>query len=683
MIALDTETTGVDFNHASRPFFVTTCTADGDQVFWEWDVDPLTRRVLVPDGDVAEIAAHLRANAPYVLQNPKFDVHALRTVGLWDEVDVDEFWNNVDDTLTAGHVLASGMPHDLTSMTLQYADVDIEPLERALEAAVKECRRLVAREFPAWRVSREDDVDAPSVKGKAWAADYWLPRAYAIAAHLPAGHAWWTVLRDYANADSYATLAVWRQQERLLGKRKLTAIYREKRKLLRIAYDMECGGLTVVGSEVGELVGEYKERSADLERECVSIARARDFDLVLPKSGRNASLNAFVFDVLQLEKIRDRKAKTDAPTLNRAAIDHYLDTLDAESDAWRFVSALAQKRSLDTALQYVDGYSRFWLPMRGYEDGRQWFVVYPTLNPNGTATLRWSSRGPNEQSISKKEHFNLRRCFGALPEYEWWSFDAAGIEDCIPTFESKQDELMEIFLAPDKPPYYGSNHLLRFHTVYPDLWDAAVKEVGFDKAGPYVKKKYASTWYKYAKCGGFCMQYGGQEALADATFHRKGSYARIRSRLSKLTELSDRWKAFAHRHGYVETIPDRTVDPTRGYPMQCSRGDSGFISPTIPFAYHVQGTAMQWTNKAMVRVDELLAQWRRDGFNARIVMQVHDELVVEFPRRGDPRKTPGRGNLPRAREVQRVMSLGGDDIGVPTPVGAEYHPRTWAEGVAL
>jgi hypothetical protein len=79
MISLDTETTGVDFHHGARPFFVTMCNEVGDQVYYEWDVDPLTRQPIIPKDDMETISTFLlrKTTNGLVLQNAKFDVTAL------------------------------------------------------------------------------------------------------------------------------------------------------------------------------------------------------------------------------------------------------------------------------------------------------------------------------------------------------------------------------------------------------------------------------------------------------------------------------------------------------------------------------------------------------------------------------------------------------------------------------
>ena len=266
--------------------------------------------------------------------------------------------------------------------------------------------------------------------------------------------------------------------------------------------------------------------------------------------------------------------------------------------------------------------------------------------------------------------------------------DAANIELRIPAFESGEKDMIDLFQRPNDPPYYGSVHLLNFHTVYWDIWERELAKVGFEKVGPHCKKEYRATNYQWSKNGGFCKQYGGQRDLTDATFRRCGAFDLIDARFEKLTGLNSECIRFAERNGYVETIPDKTVDPKRGYPLMCTRTNWGRVLPTVPLNYHVQGTAMWWMQKAMIRcydyLSELNAEARsngngRGGYN--MVMQVHDELVFDFPR--GTGKEPHRTNLPKILQIKRLMEEGGDDIGIPTPVSIEYHVDNWSEGKTI
>ncbi len=66
-----------------------------------------------------------------------------------------------------------------------------------------------------------------------------------------------------------------------------------------------------------------------------------------------------------------------------------------------------------------------------------------------------------------------------------------------------------------------------------------------------------------------------------------------------------------------------------------------------------------------------------------MVMQVHDEIVLDFPAgRGSE---PWKKNLPLIRKIQRLMASIGDDLvpRIKLPFGCEYHSTTWAVGKTL
>jgi len=700
-ISLDTETTGVDFHHDARPFLVTTCDPSGELLFWEWDVDPETRQPIVPPSDLEAIRERINSVDELVLQNPKFDLAALDTLeqlgirSTWDWP-----WHAVRDTLLAGHLLASNKPHDLTSMALQYLRVKIDKYEAAVEVATKEARNIAKTQFPKWRIATKQGKGMPSAKDKTWKYDMWLPRAIANELDYPERHPWWTVTSDYANTDSSVAIALWAAMEAEIERRGLRKIYNERLRVLPVAYRMEKCGITASEERLNELRVRYKEESEESGRICVNIAKdfkdpeGNPYELTLPKTGANNSLRTFIFDVLKLPVVG--RTDTGAPSLDKDAKAIYLNTLPPRSKQLRFMQNLADKASRDTAIQYMDSYERFWVPLGIYNEmGEQawqlWHRLHPNLNPTGTNTLRWSSNNPNEQNISKKEGFNLRYPFGPAPGREWWSCDAKNIELRIPAYESGEEELIALFERPDESPFYGSNHMLVFSILWPELWGAAIEEVGLDKAAAYCKKKYASTNYQWTKNGNFAVQYGavdrpGGEGTADIAYHKPGGQRLIASRFSKQDNLNQQCISHAERFGYVETMPDKTVDPERGYPLLCTRSDYGKIKPTVPLNYHVQGTAMWWMQGAMIRCDGFLQEINRKkrltGYSGyHLVMQVHDELVFDFP--AGEGSEPWKMNLPIIREVQRLMEQGGDNIGLPTPVSCEYHATSWSEGVGV
>ena len=709
--SLDTETTGLDLYHGARPFFVTMCReGDPEPFYWRWDVDPLTRTVRPPKEDLEEIRELLvNPRHELILQNAKYDIAALLLVGCLLESDLPELYRRVRCTLFAGHLLASNQPHDLTTMALVYIGANIKPFEEELDEAIREARRMVVRpEFiekhGVWRIAKEGLPEMPSAKGKDQKKrargedrdslskfDMWLPWAVAEAEGYPEDHRWRSVCSDYSNADSAATLPVYVQQLEQIKERGLESIYQERLKLLAITHKMERGGVSISGKRLGDLRSEFGGESQRLGRICTNIAASYNYDLTLPKSGNNNSLLNFAKEYLIPPKLEVKKTPSGEICLDKGALETLEAVLPHTSKAGLFVKSLRAKRRFDTAETYLASYEKFWLPVDvDPVTGAGWYRLHPSLNPNGTDTLRWSSSNPNSQNISKQTDVNLRRAFGPMPGREWWSCDASNIELRIPAYEANEPEMVQLFDHEDEPPYYGSYHMLIFDTLHPEK---------FAKYGMESKKVYASTWYQWTKNGDFAVQYGAVESsgTADRAYHIPGAQRRIKSRFKEITKLSDRMIEFADRYGYVETIPDKSVCPERGYPLLCTRSQWGKVLPTVPLSYHVQGTAMWWMMKAMIRCDEFLSQInqsdtllrsyigdavdRLESREYRIVLQVHDELVFEMPKGiGDE---PWKTNLPIVNELRALMRNGGDDIGVPTPVGCEYHADNWAEGKSV
>jgi DNA polymerase I-like protein with 3'-5' exonuclease and polymerase domains len=692
LLSKDSETTGLDFKHGTQAFFLTTCNELGEQAYWEGEVEPTTREVTWLEEDLREIGEYCNGYDTWIYQNSKFDVKAERSIGIEHP---DKVWSRIEDTLIQAHLVASNQPKNLTALALVHLGVNIQPYEERIKKACNEARRMARSEFPDWRIAKKGLPEMPSVKDKCASADMWLPRAIAKEKNYPDDHPWWRVLEEYSNADSAVTLPIFLRLREIIEQRGLVEIYRERLKLLPVAYEMEEYGVTISKTRLDELKVRFKEESERAGRICTNIAKSYGYDLELPKSGNNKSLVGFCFGVteeidttvtpvssheifkgnglalspegivtkttqyLGLEPIT-RSKKTGEPSLDKEVLEHYTAVLSPNSKQLTFVKSLRGKRQRDTASNYMMGYRNFWKPVEGEED---WYRLFPSLNATGTDTLRWSSSNPNSQNISKQEDFTLRYCFGPAPGRIWYSLDYENVELRLPAFESNERIMIELFEKPDDPPFFGSYHLMNASIIYPDLfWPLAEKKGEF-------KKKYASTWYQWVKNFGFSIAYGAQEAKADATAKRAGSYKAVKERLKEHSKLNQSLINFANKHGYVETIPDKTVNPKRGYPIYCSRSNYGSISPTLPLNYHIQSSAMWATAKAMVRVSEYLKTLP----DHHMVLQVHDEIVVDFPDNEEE-------NVAIIDKVQSLMELSGDDFGIPLKVAVTCHKENWAKG---
>ena len=673
MISLDCETTGLDLRHGAKPYLVTIALENGDNLWWEWEVDPLTREPQVPQKDLEEIQVVISAANLIVLQNPKFDVRALQTVFKgrlrWD-------WGKTRDTLLAGHLLASNEPHDLATMVLVYLRYNSQPFEDRIKEVTEKARRIVRRDFPDWRIAKKGLPEMPSAKEKVWKYDMWLPSVLAREKPTEENEGWRDLVSEYANSDSTTTLALWREMEKRLKKRKLWKIYLDRLQILPVIYQMEDNGVTLSRTRLEELRVIYQEESVKAGNTCLGIAKRHKYDLILPKSGNNKSLTTFIFEGLKLDVIKASK-KTGKPSLDAEVMQQYRDNLPEDSDDLNFIIALGDKRKRDTALNYMQGYERFWLPTFpvNFVSGNQdWYRLYPSLNPTGTDTLRMSSSNPNEQNISKKEGFNLRYCFGPAPGREWWSLDYDNLELRIPAYESGEQEMIDIFEKPNDSPFFGSYHLLICSIIRPKEWALCLKK------GVSFKKQYPEI-YSRTKNFNFADQYGAVQkadgwGTADRAAGVHGAQAMVSGRLKEKAKLNQYWVNFAKKNGYIETLPDKEVDPNRGYPLLCSRNRWGGILATVPLNYHVQGTACWIMGRAMVKVQAYLDTLGKDY---KMIMNVHDEIVLDFPKG----KRGKKSNLPKIRRIKYIMESLGNCVGIPLTCGIEYHKDNWSEGESL
>lgn len=725
IISLDTETTGVDLAHGAKPFIVTSTELNKDPIFWEWDVNPLTREPEIPGEHLEEIAELLDAAELIYLQNAKFDARALANIG------IQLPWEKVRDTLVMGHLLASNHSHKLEDMVVEYLGVDIKKFETDVKAATTQARIIAKKSFPHWKLADEGLLNMPSVKSssnrdedKPWKNDMWLPRALIkggmtqyVMSHWP------TAASRYANGDSEHTLYLGIEMEKLIRERGYWDIYIKHRTLLpQIACEMEDYGVTAIGDHTEQSIQEYEEHVAEAESVLCDIAFSYGHQLELakgaslndnmrdffygavhqncprcgytkrvkhwngeyvagaafcPKCGKGNTRRAAVRSELVTTRRANlnlpviESAKTGNATLDANAMQEYLVTLEGE--AYDFIKILADKRGYDTALTYRHAYRRYWIPVPGAPG---YYRIHCSLNPFATDHLRWASNSPNMQNVSTGDdegELNARECFGPAPGREWWDMDFRNLEKRIPAYECMEPKLVEIFEKPNDPPYWGSDHNLIASLLFPDeYWPLAEIEGEFKKRYPRMAKKAKNT--------NFGKQYGAGKRKCELTSGVPGAFDLIDRGLPELAKLQAHYLNTAKKTGWVQTLPDRTIDPTKGYPILASRTEDGGVLSTTPFNYHVSGTACWCKNTALVRCTEQCKKWQAEGFDAHIALEVHDSMLFDFPR-GETMET----NLWRARILQKLMEQAGDDLipRIPTPVKVEYCAHSWAKGVAV
>jgi DNA polymerase I-like protein with 3'-5' exonuclease and polymerase domains len=692
IVAPDCETTGIDLYHACRPYFVTICHSDSPDkpLYWPWRVNPLDRKAIVIREDVAEIADWLERADEIVFQNAKFDIRALVSVGLkWKE----KWWKKVHDILLSGHLLGSGDNLYLDDQSLKYLRIDIRPFEKELQRIVTLCRGICRRQYKDWMIANKEGLEGfPSIRSsssnednKLWKWDTWLPTELAHKLKYPQEHEYFQSLLNYALTDSTVTLRIREVHRRMMEDKGVTPLYEESRKLVKTVYEMERDGITYSEKRMDNLYAKYLEAVKESEAVCVRLSNGELTEL--PKGGRSDKLVHFLFETLKLPVVK--KTESGLPSTDKDAMAEWRNTIDPASTAGTFLKHLARTRKCKTACTQMESYKRFAIPMRG-----GWLKLHSSLNLTATDTLRGSSERPSQQTVSKQgyediafEGFKLdsiRSGFGPAPGREWWSADYENIELRIPAYEADEQEMIQLFERPNDPPYYGSQHLLIAHIIWPKEFEECLRN------GWSFKDKYKATLYQWTKNGDFAVQYNAQEkyGTADRAYHLPGAHSRINARFNKVKKLSDSLIATARRTGYVTTMVDREIGI--GYPLAIPRNSWGRIKPTTPLSYHTQGTAMWCTRKAMRRCSNFLEQWNNSeeamkrivanvkrGFERKgyyITMQIHDELVFDFPKGETPTQ-----NLDVILKCKELMEESGEDIGIPLTVDYSYHPDNWAK----
>lgn len=711
--------------------------------FWEWDVDPLTRVSDVPSEDVVTIAELIDAADKIFLQGSKFDARALAAINIqlpWDKVSDTLAMGHL---LASNHRHdLTAMCIEYLGVDIESYELHVKEVTRACRDMVKHEYPYwkIAQEgdpdMPSVKKSSKRDEDKP------WKNDMWLPRALLKQKHLEnrpifGDTTWTTACSKYANADSEHTLYLGLEMERLIRERGYWKIYQHRLDLPRVACEMECYGVTAIGEYTESVIADYQYHVAESGAELVSIAQEFGYELELAEGASiNDNMRGFFYGSVEQRctackytkrikhwngdsvrevvcpKCSGRKRKpvnsplvtsrrdnlklnvvyghkTGSASLDKDAMQEYLTTLQ-EGPGLDFIRLLTDKRKHETDLTYMQSYRRFWVPVPG---AIGYYRIHPSLNPFGTDHLRWASNSPNLQNVSTQEEkceecdgegcpacggtgkarLSVRACFGPAPDREWWDADFRNLEKRIPVFECGEKALIEVFEKPNEPPYWGSDHNVLASLIFPDdYWPLAEVRDGF-------KKKHLQK-YKKIKNTNFAKQYGAGKRKVDATAGVVGAYEKIERGLPEIAKLQASCLAKAEWTGWVETLPDRTVDPDRGYPVLASRTEDGRILSTTPFNYKVSGTACWVKNTALVCCAARCAQWRAEGFDAHVALEVHDSILFDFPRGRTPEE-----NLPRAMELKALMEQSGTNLvpSIPTPVSVEYITESWAKGVTI
>lgn len=359
-----------------------------------------------------------------------------------------------------------------------------------------------------------------------------------------------------------------------------------------------------------------------------------DEALIYELAGEEFNINStqqfgrILFDKLGLPPVK--KTKTGYST--------NADVLEKLRDKHPIVEAVLDYRQLAKLKStYVDGLTKVIAA-----DGR----IHTSFQNTVTATGRLSSTEPNLQNIPVRTELGaeLRKMFVApagrvLVDADYSQIELrllahiAGDEHMIAAFRTGEDihtvTASQVFGVPPEQVTHEMRRrakAVNFGIVYGISDFSLSQDIGVTRAEA---KAYMEKYFE---------KYSGVH--------------------SYMTQVVERAKA----DGYVSTLMGRR----RWLPeLKSSNFNLRSFGERVALNMPIQGTAADLIKKAMLRVDGRL---RREGLEARLVLQVHDELIVECPE-GE------------AEQVQRLLAEEMEHVAeLAVPLTAEAHAgKSWAE----
>jgi DNA polymerase-1 len=394
---------------------------------------------------------------------------------------------------------------------------------------------------------------------------------------------------EYSAEDADVTLRLHRHlHPQLAADAKLERLYREIEMPVReVLFRMERHGVLVDAALLARQGAELAERVMALEREAHAVA-GQPFNLGSPKQ-----LGEILFTRMKLpvtKKTATGQPSTDEEVLEALAADYPLPKLLLEH---RALSKLKSTYT-DKLPQMID---------------RRTGRVHTTFGQATAVTGRLASNDPNLQNIPVRtaEGRRIREAFVAPPGHALVSADYSQIELRIMAHLSGDAALTRAF-------HEGA-----------DIHRATAAEIfGVPAADVTADQR------RYIKAVNFGLIYGmGAFGLAQQLGIERGAAQQFIdkyfARYPGVADYMRRTRELAREQGYVETVFGRRLwlpdIKAAGGPRRAAAERAAINAP-------MQGTAADLVKLAMIAVDRWIAE---AGLATRLLLQVHDELVLEVP----------------------------------------------------
>jgi DNA polymerase I-like protein with 3'-5' exonuclease and polymerase domains len=585
ILAVDTETTGTDFYHGCRAFMVTAC--DGKtNYWWQGEVNPYTREVFWDEDDLEDMWSVIDAATSLIFHNAKFDVLALKYVGL----PIETKWPIIHDTIIAAHAVNAahdtyeekgskrklvGRSLGLKPLASEYFGFPIDDEEELQEAVIRARNNAPAE----YRIAKKGDPCFPAQRNQKWhKMDYWMAPEECL---------------RYGMGDVERTLLLWLALKPSLIEDNLWEIYKERMKLCKNCYDLTYEGEDFNKGAAKKYIAEVFNTKEAIRQEMKALFNI-NWALVPSKPAHIASILTTNIGIKsnQLQISDAGKVQT-----NKAAIAHY-----AQIHPHPFFDLLTKWKREDARERYITSYYEWCC-----DDGR----IHGNFNPTGTRETRQSSDNPNQQNRTGA----LDKFFKPKSGWIWWDADFENIEMRIWAYAVNNPELVRMFNNNE------SYHMFVFNELFPSQAAQYALIKNKQKGEMTEAELRLAEIYRKIKEFNFGIIYGSTENAADEKIGPKGSYRKLVTKIPEIEEFNRRLTKEVHINLDKYGVPSIYTLGNYRLPVPISE-------PYKACNYYVQGSAGIITMDAMeaIKSDE---DYIDSG--SKMYAQVHDSIRVKIP----------------------------------------------------
>ncbi len=434
---------------------------------------------------------------------------------------------------------------------------------------------------------------------------------------------------DYAGDDAAVVLRLRPELDDELKDTQVIDLFNEvEMPLISVLADMELAGISLDTGFLAQMSEELSQRLAGIEVQVYDIA-GKEFNLNSPQQ-----LSEVLFDHLQITP-PDRTRRTASGYYSTAA-----EVLEALSGKHAVVDLVLEYRELAKIKStYLDA-----LPQQVNPDtGR----VHTSYNQTGSVTGRIASSDPNLQNIPIRTELGkqVRKAFVAMPGHVLLSVDYSQVELRIVAHISGDQAMLGAFRA-------GQD----IHAATA----AAIHSIPLETV--------TGEQRRHAKAINFGLMYGmsafGLTRTTDLTLAEAEDFVDAYfKQFPGVKNYLDGVRREAAEQGYVETLLGRRryfpgLKDQKNYNIRAREEREAINAP-------IQGTAADIMKIAMLRVPPALVE---AGLRGRMLLQVHDELVLECPDE----------ELHNTAQLVRAVMEDAYHLSIPLMTDARYG-KNWGE----